>query len=199
MDQTDRYMCKMEAIALPMITATKICEVCEEEATGDCAGDLCVECCEMNRCTGTFQCCERGRKSRAEMLQVGHNVVGEEPDDEKEAGFRVGHGSTRRMCKGAAALLKATEMVERKQRGDGNCMFRALAVAAGMKPEHHKELRRKVTNRMKAGPDKVSMKMLGTWGTNKVLQVAAEVMRVRVRVVQMDGSDGEPVETQTVG
>ena len=90
-------------------------------------------------------------------------------------------------------------MVERKQRGDGNCMFRSLAVAAGKKPEHHKELRRMVTDRMKAGPDKVSMKMLGTWGTSKVLQVAAEVMQVRIRVVQMDGAEGEPVETQIVG
>ena len=34
-------MCKMETIALAMITETQICEQCKEMATGDCEGGLC--------------------------------------------------------------------------------------------------------------------------------------------------------------
>ena len=100
------------------------------------------------------------------------------------------------------AMLRANEMVEREQRGDGNCMFRSLSVAAGKSPEYHEELRRRVVERMRAeaneeGASKVSK--LGAWGNSEALKVAAEELQVRVNVITMDGHPGRPVEIQRVG
>ena len=93
-------------------------------------------------------------------------------------------------------------MVERKQRGDGNCMFRSQSEAAGKRPEYHKELRRRVVRKMRAGADEKgadSVSELGAWGTSEALKVAAEEMQVRVNLTTMDGAPDRPVEVQTVG
>ena len=93
-------------------------------------------------------------------------------------------------------------MVERKQRGDGNCMFRSQSEAAGKRPEYHKELRRRVVRKMRAGADEEgadSVSELGAWGTSEALKVAAGEMQVRVNVITMDGAPDRPVEVQTVG
>jgi hypothetical protein len=35
----------------------KVCPLCSEEATDNCKGDLCEECCQSNRGGGPFNCC----------------------------------------------------------------------------------------------------------------------------------------------
>ena len=88
-------------------------------------------------------------------------------------------------------MLRANGMVERKQRGDGNCMFRSLSVAAGKSTEYHEELKRRVVERMGAEANTEgasTLSELGTWGTGEALKVAAEEMQVRANVITMDGS-----------
>jgi hypothetical protein len=46
------------------------CKICDEGADGECQGGLCAGCCESNRGTGPFQCCD------------GHWVHGEWSSDE---------------------------------------------------------------------------------------------------------------------
>ena len=127
-------MCKMEAIALAMITETKICEQCEEEATGDCEGCLCTECCRSNRCKGNFQCCDGGYRSNSD--EVAELMV--------LAIFMVRDGPSGRMSSKAEALLEAEGVAERQQQNGRNCIFRALSEAAGMRPGHQKDLQRRV-------------------------------------------------------
>jgi hypothetical protein len=130
-------------------------------------------------------------------------LVSWEDSDGAEEAFTVGHGS----ASGAhneevTAMLRANAMVEREQRGDGNCMFRSLSMAAGKSSEYHEEVRRRVVERMRAeaneeGASKLSK--LGAWDNSEALKVAAEEMQVRVNVVTMDGPPGRTVEIQRVG
>ena len=46
--------------------AAVICNICDEEATGDCKKGNCVSCCESSRGTGVFQCCDGGYGSSGE-------------------------------------------------------------------------------------------------------------------------------------
>ena len=168
-----------------------MCKVCEEEEADEkCQGGLCTGCCESNRGTGPFQCCD------------GHWVYVWDSDETAED-YTVRHGGTRgTQRRDVAAMLKANEMVERKQRGDGNCMFRSLSVATGKGPEYHEELRRRVVGRMRAGAKEEGvskLSKLGAWGTREAMKVAAEEMQVRVNVITMDGPPGMPVEIQRVG
>ena len=89
-------MCKMEAIALAMITETKICEQCKEEATGDCEGGLCTECCRLNRCRGNFQCCDGGYGSSSDEVAALMEIPG----------FMERGGISRKMNNKARELLK---------------------------------------------------------------------------------------------
>ena len=169
---------------------TNICKICDEEAAESCQGGLCDDCCESNRGTGPFQCCD------------GQGIYDWSSDESAEA-FVVGHGGTKgAQSREATALLRANGMAERKQRGDGNCMFRSLSEAAVKRPEYHKELRRRVVRKMRAGADEEgadSVSELGAWGTSEALKVAAGEMQVRVNVITMDGAPDRPVEVQTVG
>jgi hypothetical protein len=119
-------------------------------------------------------------------------LVSWEDSDGAEETFTVGHGSTRQAhSREAKAMLRANEMVEIKQRGDSNCMFRSLSVAAGKSTEYHKELRRRVVERMRAEANTEGdneLFQLGAWGTSEALKVAAEEMQIRVNEITMDGS-----------
>ena len=103
----------------------------------------------------------------------------------------MGHESTSgAKSREAATLLKANDLAEISQVGDGNCMFRSLSEAAGKSPEYHRELRRKVADRMGSKADNGSaedMSELGAWGNSRSLTEAAAVMQVRVNVITMDG------------
>ena len=119
------------------------CKICDEEADGECQGGLCAGCCESNRGTGPFQCCDGQWVSGEWSSEEPAELVSWEDRDEVEEAFTVGHGSTSGVhSREVTAMLRANEMVEREQRGDGNCMFRSLSVAAGKRPEYHEELRR---------------------------------------------------------
>ena len=37
---------------------TDTCKICDEGADGECQGGLCTGCCESNRGTRPFQCCD---------------------------------------------------------------------------------------------------------------------------------------------
>ena len=179
------------------------CKICDEEADERCQGEFCTGCCESNRGTWPFQCCDGcwvyGEWSSDEPTDL---VPCEDSDEPAEA-FTVGHGGTNgARSREAATLLKANALVERRQIGDGNCMFRSLSEAVGKRAEYHRELRRKVVDRMRAEADEEgvdSIPELGTWGSSKALRVAADVMQVRMNVVTLDGAPGKPVEVQTVG
>ena len=63
----------VEAVAGDQLV--KNCNLCHEEATEDCKGGNCESCCESNRGTGPFQCCNGGYEpsddeSAAERLVV---------------------------------------------------------------------------------------------------------------------------------
>ena len=149
-------------------------KICDEEADGECQGGLCTCYCESNRGTGPFQCCDGW--SSDEPAELGSW----EDSDEATESFTVGHGSTNgAKSREATTLLKANDLVERRQVGDGNCMFRSLSEAAGKSPEYHRELRKGVADRIgskadEGGADNVSE--LGTWGSSEVLKEASEVM-----------------------
>jgi hypothetical protein len=173
------------------------CQICDEEADGECQTGLCTGCCESNRGTGPFQCCDGWSSDEPEEL------VSWEDSDEATESFPVGHGSiSGAKSREAATLLKANGLVERRQVGDGNCMFRSLSEAAGKSPEYHRELRRRVADRMRSKADEEgadNMSELGTWGSSEALKEASEVMQVRVNVITMDGAPEKPVGIQTVG
>ena len=184
----------MEAIALAMITEVIICEQCKEEMTGDCEGGLCTECCRSNKIMGNFHCCDGGYGSSSDEVAALMEIPG----------FMKRDGVSGRMNSKAWELLKTEGMAEKQQQNGRNCIFKALSDAAGMGPGRQKDLQRRVIKRILM-LKKVSATieschdMFKQWNTNKVLMVAAGEMQVRIRVIKMDGDDGEEVEIQTVG
>ena len=141
------------------------CNICDEEADERCQAGLCTDCCESNKGTGPFQCCD------------GHWVYGEwssneptdlvscEDSDEPAEAFTVGHGSTNgARSRESATLLEANALIERRQIGDGNCMFRSLSEATGKRPEYYRELRRKVADRMRAEANEESADSISELG-----------------------------------
>ena len=45
---------------MDVVTEAKVCPLCSEEATDNCKGGLCEECCQSNRGGGPFNCCDDG-------------------------------------------------------------------------------------------------------------------------------------------
>ena len=111
-------------------------------------------------------------------------------------GFMERDGTSGRMNSKARKLLMKEGMVEKQQQNGRNCIFKALSDAAGMRPGRKKDLQRRVVKRVRV---EHCHDMFEQWNTSKVLVVAAGEMQMRIRVIKMDGEDGEEVETQIVG
>nr|WBN92625.1 OTU domain-containing [Passiflora edulis] len=92
--------------------------------------------------------------------------------------------------------LKLYDLVEKKVQGDGNCQFRSLSDQLYSSPDHHKFVRQRVIDQLKAQPHLYEgyvprtycdylkkMSKSGEWGDHVTLQAAADSYGLRIFVM----------------